>query len=167
MAQKKNLRGKWLRPRLLQEWALGTLATDTLISESGGTAVTNRCKVTSIDVTVSMHNHTVGEGPLIVGVAHSSYTDGQIEEWLEAINAWDEESKIIQEQSRRLCRVLYTLSGQNASEVANDGKFRKFRLNWWLGEGRALNFWAYNSDSNDLTTGTVVNVDGYANVKIR
>ncbi len=105
MAFKKGIKGVWLRPRLSQEIVLSTLAADTLISESGGgTAVTNRVKVTSIDVTIGMHNHTPGEGPLIVGVAHSDYTDAEIEEWVEALNAWNEEDKIAMEQSRRLCR---------------------------------------------------------------
>ncbi len=126
----------------------------------------NRVRVTSIDVMVGIHNHVVGEGPIVIGVAHSDYTDVEIQEWFLALAAWSEEDKIAREQSRRLCRVLGMLSGGTVSEKLWDGRQRKFRLNWLLGEGQAIKFWAFNSDSNDLTGGTVANIDGHANVRL-
>ncbi len=167
MGKKGHVGGRWLRPRLAQEIVLGALATDTLISEGGGgTAVANRVRVTSIDVMVGIHNHTAGEGPLVIGVAHSDYTDVELLEWYLALAAWSEEDKVAREQSRRLSRVLGMLSGGSASERLWDGRQRKFRLNWSLGEGQAIKFWCFNSDSNVLNTGSVVDVDGHANVRL-
>ncbi len=166
MGQKRNIKGKWLKPRLNQEIAIGALAADTLVSEGGGTAVDSSVLVTSIDVMIGIHNHTAGEGPLVIGVAHSDYSDAEIEAWLENLSSWSSEDKIAEEQARRLCRSLGMIGGAQVSERLWDGRQRKFKLNWRLGEGQALNFWCFNSDSNNLTTGTVVNIDGHANVKL-
>ncbi len=167
MAKKGRIGGRWLRPRLAQEIVLGALSTDTLISESsGGSAVSNRVRVASIDVMVGIHNHTAGEGPIVIGVAKGDYTDAEIQEWFLALAAWNDEDEIAREQSKRYCRVLGMLGGASVSERLWDGRQRKFRLNWSIGEGQSINFWAFNSDSNDLTTGSVVNVDGHANVRL-
>ncbi len=165
MAGKKSYGGRWRRPRLLQEWALGALATDTLVSEGGGTATDQEAIVTSIEVTVARNNGTQGEGPILVGVAHSDYTDAEIEQCVEALGAWTSADKIAEEQSKRLVRMLGTFAG-DATEKLWDGRKRKFKLNWRIADGQAINFWAYNSDSAVLTTGSAVNVDGYANLKL-
>jgi len=164
----KRVRGRWIRPRLLEEFALGTLVTDTLISQSsGGTAVTQDVVVTSIDISISMNNHVAGEGPILIGVSHSDYTDAEKEEAVEATGAWTVANKIAQEHSRRLVRILGTFAGNLASEVLWDGRQRKFKLNWPIQDGQAIAFWAYNSDSADLSGNTQINVDGFANVRLR
>ncbi len=103
---------------------------------------------------------------MLIGVAHSDYTDAEIEQCVEALGAWTSADKIAEEQSKRLVRILGTLNGNEVAEGLWDGRQRKFKLNWRLADGQALNFWAYNSDPAALSGNTSLNVDGHANIKL-
>ncbi len=116
----------------------------------------------SLDTLVSLHNLTAGQGPIIVGVAHSDYTDAEIEEFVENVTSWTQSDQISQERSRRKIRQIGVFSGVGAEEVLNDGKPIRTKCRWQLQDGQALNFWAYNASGAVLTTGGVVDFFGKA-----
>ncbi len=111
----------------------------------------------SIDSLWDFLNHTDGEGPLLVGVAHGDYTLAEIEEFIE-LNFFNPQNKIGEEQSRRLIRKIGRFSGLGVSGELNNGIPIRTRLNWNLNTA-GLQPWVYNRDIGALTTGTVVRAD--------
>ncbi len=168
MAQKRKYSGKWYFPRLDESFALATLAAADVISQQGGTAVVDSTRVTSIKVGIGVANLDEADGPVVIGVAHSDYTDPEIEEWMEATASWDLGDKIAQERRKRRCRILATLTPDVASGGAQafNGAQRKFKLNMLLSEGDSLNFFAYNRGAATMQTGAEVKVTGNANCRI-
>ena len=132
--------------------------------------VEERTRCSSLDATWSMSNFTPaqGDGPILVGVAHSDYTAAEIEEVIENTGSWTEGSKVEQEIAKRLVRVIGTLrslTGATENDVLNDGKPIKTKLNWILNSGDTLKIWAYNIGGSALaTTDPEVNVFGHANL---
>ncbi len=150
---------------------LGTLAQQTLISGTVGDSVTEKAYCSSVVATYSLDEMTTaaGDGPIVVGVAHSDYTDAEIEAWFENTGSW-EQGDLVQnkEIGRRLCKVVGTFRNPQDSTDSwplNDGRKIKTRLGWMLTTGQTLRFWAYNSGTSALaTTDPQVNVEGHANL---
>ncbi len=160
---KHQKRGRGFRvPQIDNGIALGALAANDLVSEGGGTATDSDIWLMSIDTVVGLHNLTAGQGPILVGVAHSDYTDAEIEEWVENVTSWTRSDKISEERSRRKIRQIGIFSGVAAEETLNDGKPIRTKCQWALTDGQALNFWAYNSSGAVLTTGGEVDFFGKA-----
>ncbi len=113
----------------------------------------------------TLHNHTAGEGPISVGYAFGDYTVTEIKEALESATSISPGDKIAGEKASRWVRKIGQFSGQNASEVLNDGLPIKTRLNWPVQIGETVAAFAYNNDTNDLTTGSVVGIMGDMFVK--
>ncbi len=144
---------------------LGALATNVaIIAARYGNADGAYRIMTCID-TWSTNDHTVGEGPILVGYAHGSYTVTQIKEFIESGSSISVGSKLAQEQAGRLIRHVGTFAGEDASETLNDGKPIKTRLNWAIPIGTNLNIFAYNDDGSNLTTGTSLRCNGSGWVK--
>ncbi len=123
----------------------------------------NEVRITSCELTVSMRDHTAGEGPLTFGVSHPDYTVAEIAEALGAAQT-SPGSKIEQERGNRLVRTLGTLDGAATEEKANDGRPIRAKLNWLILDGDvALDFWVFNVAGQTLTTGTDVVVTGHLN----
>ncbi len=153
-----------------ESFALSTLADADLLSQAGGTTVVDSVIVSSIKVAIAIAELNDTDGPIVLGVAHSDYTDPEIEEWIEATASWDFGDKIAEERAKRRCRMLaiidsggLTVSG---AVSAFNGAMRKFKLNFRLMEGDSLNFWAYNRSGKVLTTGSIVKITGVANCRI-
>ncbi len=164
----KRYSGKWFFPRVNSTWALGTLASEILISLGAGTAVIGRVWLSSVKFVWSIHSFTVatGDGPITVGIAHSDYTDVEIEEWLEATGSMGFSDKVAQERARRKCRVIGIFPGAAASEVLNDGRPIKTKCGWYLEDGQSFNLWAFNEGSSPLTTGALVSATGNLNLRL-
>lgn len=115
---------------------------------------------------MSWNGGTAGEGPIVVGVAHSDYTDAEIEEVLENVGSWDEGDMIDQEKARRLVRRIGQINSPATAEdgLLNDGKPLKIKLNWLLTTGQTLSFFAFNKGGSSLTTGSYLVVEGHANL---
>ncbi len=163
--------GKYIRGRVNENLSLGTLAPVTLVSVIFDETVTEKALVSSTDVTYSMENKTVGggDGPIMIGLAHSDYTDAEIEEVIENAGSWNEGDKIQQREiGRRLVRTIgvFEETGPNlSSQVLNDGKPIHTKLNWTLVTGQSLRLWAYNLGNSALdTTVPVVHAEGHANL---
>ncbi len=140
--------------------ALGALVAGVVVV-TGLTGTSDaQYRLVSATMSWSMHNHTPGEGPISVGYAFGDYTVTEIKEALESTSSISSGNKVLGEQANRWVRKIGQFSGQNASEVLNDGKPIKTRLNWAVQIGSVVNMFAYNNDTNDLTTGSVVGVMG-------
>lgn len=123
----------------------------------------DRCRISSIEATWAIVGGTVANGPVMVGVAHSDYSDAEKEEALEATGAMNVGDKIAAERTQRLVREIGTI--KMLQETLNDGKPVKTKLNWGIAIGDSLAFWAYNQDaSGPLDTGAVLDIAGFANV---
>ncbi len=149
---------------------LGTLGPDTLISADPSDSVSEAAFATSAVLRWALSNYTDGAtlGPIMVGLAHSDYTDTEVEQWVERASSWELGDKISQEVSRRLIRkVGVFLSPEDAAhdETLNDGKPIKTKLGWRLTTGQTISIWAYNMGTGALvTTSPRVDVQGHINL---
>ncbi len=104
-----------------------------------------------------------GEGPVLVGYAHSDYTATEVKECLESQASIDIGNKTSQEQANRLVRIVGAFAGialSGGDEVLNDGKPIKTRLNWLIPIGDTVDIFAYNETGSTLTTGGLIEADG-------
>ncbi len=153
--------------------SIGTLAAGTLLSQDMDETVTERTLVSSIVANWSLSAWTPvsGAGPLMVGVAHSDYTDTQIEEYIEATTSWAAVNLPTREISQRKIRRIgiFNVSLDALTiEVLNDGKPIKTKLNWVLGSGDTLSVWAYNTGAVAVSgaTNPALRAQGHANLFI-
>jgi len=167
----KRRMGRYLRGKVEQRLDLGTLSANTLISVDLAGTVQERALATSIVSIWALADFTnaIGDGPIVVGVAHSDYTDSEIEAFLENAGSWTEGNKVSQEIARRKVRIVGTFLSSVADSagiaVLNDGKPIKTKLNWILNIGQTLSVWAYNSgDSALATTDPDLTVIGHVNL---
>ncbi len=163
--------GKYLKGNIDESTQLGTLAARTLISEDVE-AVTNRVLVSSIVCNWSLDGIVAGQGPIIFGVAHSDYTDAQIEAVLENTGSWSEgdltSKEIADRKVRQIGQFVGTLDTGTDDIQFNDGKPVKTKLNWILNEGNSLTVWAWNASGSALSTADPAMIcKGHANLWVR
>ncbi len=162
--------GRYIRGNINELLNVGTLAAATVISADFDNVVDERTLVTSIVSTYSVDSWTQASdiGPLVVGVAHSDYSDAEIQEWFTQTVSWDEGNKIAQEINNRKIRVITTLQAPLSATgvfVANDGKPIKTKLNWILTQGQTLSVFAFNAGTAAFaTTDPDVRMEGHANL---
>lgn len=151
--------------------ALGTLVADDVVITAIAETVEEKTWISSIIATWVNADYTPGEGPIIVGLAHSDYTAAEIEEFLENTGSWSEGNKVAQEVARRKIKIVGTFALDPTSATAalnaeslNDGKAMRTKLNWLLTTGQTVDVWAWNKSGANLTTGQVVRVQGHANL---
>lgn len=164
--------GRYIKGTIQQELDLGTLASRTLVGVANANTVTEKAWVSSMKATWTIDDFTsnAGDGPIAVGVAHSDYSDAEIEAWIENSGGWSE-GNLVQDREvgRRLIRqvgVITMPSGSAASSYSlNDGRPVKTKLGWMLITGQTLRFWAYNLGESALdTTDADLQVFGHANL---
>ncbi len=162
--------GRYIRGNVDEELALAALASKDVVGAVFDETVTERTKVTSIVATYSLGELTpaAGVGPIICGVAHSDYTDAEIEEWLELSGQWAEGNMVAREVASRKIRQIGTFEtpdGATSVGVLNDGRAIKTKLNWILTTGQTLRLWAYNSGLQPVATTTPsLTVNGHVNL---
>ncbi len=165
--------GRYIRGNVDENLALGTLAAGTLISAVFDETVNERTLISSLVAAWNMSDFTpaADTGPIIVGVAHSDYTDAEVEAFIENTGSWNEGDMIqSREVGRRLVRIVGTFqtpqSGDAALNVSlNDMVPVKTKLNWILLQGQTIRYWAYNAgDVAIATTNPNVRLHGHANL---
>ncbi len=162
--------GRYLRGRVDEDLAIGTLASKTLVGTNFDEVVNERTLVSSVVASWSIANWTpaAGVGPLVFGVAHGDYSDAEIEEVIENTGSWNEGDKIAAERARRQIRTIGVYqSPLDAAGVTtlNDGKPVKVKLNWILNQGESLKIWAYNTGTAAFaTTAPILHTQGHANL---
>ncbi len=168
--KRRRRMGRYIRGDMDEQLSLGTLAAKTAVKGNFDQTVNERSLISSIVATWAMTSFTksTGDGPIMVGVAHSDYSAAEIEETLEASGSWDEGDKVQQEVSKRLIRRIGIFENpvdEAAAVVLNDGKPIKTKLNWIVNQGQTLSLWAYNTGTSALaTTAPVVSALGHANI---
>ncbi len=149
---------------------LSTLAPTTLISSTNSDTVTEKAWLSSIVATWSMDQFTegAGDGPILCGIAHSDYSDTEIEEFVEQVTSWDEGDLVSKEISSRKIRRVGTFSQTGpalSGMVLNDGRPIRTKCGWMLTSGDTIKYWAYNTGSSALaTTSPAVVTSGHANL---
>ncbi len=164
--------GKYLKGNVNETLTLGTLAALTLISAPMDETVNERTFVSSLVAAWILTKFTPGadDGPIMVGVAHSDYSDAEIEEYIENIGSWNEGDLVnTREISKRLIRKVGVFRWR-ATDVndfallAGGGKITT-KLKWILNQGQTIRIWAYNMGSSALaTTSPVVFTEGHVNL---
>ncbi len=169
--QRRRKFRRYIRGVIDIDYLLGSaLAAKTLKGQALGDVVADTTWLSSIVATHTMQNYTTGQtrGPITVGVAHSDYSDAEIEEWYERTLSWDEGNLVRQEQAKRKIKLIGTFrnpTGPAETAELNDGKPIRTKCNWRLNENDTLRFWAYNNGTGALsTTDPSVGVHGHANL---
>ncbi len=159
MARKKNRRPLRVLPFSVSA-AAGALANGDVVSTAISDTVDEKMWLASMDAIHAARDFTAGEGPIVVGVAHSDYSAAEIEECLEAQASWDASDLVAREQARRKVRTIGTFPNVASGEVLNDGKEIRTKLGWIAEAGMTLQFWTWNKSGAALTTGGIAEHDG-------
>ncbi len=163
-------RRAYLRGAMEEELLLSTLAGKDVISDISDSTVDTKTWVSSCRLTWALSNLTeaFSQGPITVGLAHSDYTDAEIEEFLEQTASWTQGNLPGQEIARRKIRVVGTFDTPNIAlgkSVLNEGKPITTKCGFLLQIGDGVRYWAYNNGSNALaTTSAELTVAGHANL---
>ncbi len=169
MPKKGGRRRKYLKGNVDEKLSLGTLNASTLISDIFDETVNERTLISSLVASYSLDNLTAPQGPIEFGVAHSDYTDAEIEEFIENTGSWNEGSLVEQEIAKRKVRKIGTFAAESLAGTTdvpfNDGKPVKTKLNWIVNQGQTLRIWAYNHSSSALaTTVPLITMAGHCNL---
>ncbi len=161
--------GKYLRGGIDENIGFGSLGAKTLVAVNLDETVNERTLVSSVVASYSLAELTAGAniGPIMVGIAHSDYSDAEIQAVIDQTASWNEGDKVGQEVAKRLVRRIGQFEdlGSLAPVVLNDGKPIKTKLNWILLQGQTLKLWVYNLGSGAVATTTpIVTMQGHANL---
>ncbi len=140
--------------------ALGALANVTVQTGALVGTADGAYRLMSTNLLWSIKNQTVGEGPIVVGVAHGDYSVAEIKEAIESGSSINIGDKVAIEKGNRLVREIGVFSGLATEETLNDGRPIKTRLNWAIPIGINVNCFAYNDSGAQLNTGTIVDATG-------
>ncbi len=132
----------------------GVVQLDTLLP-----ALTEDLFIVSVDCRWGIANHTPQEGPLEVGLAHGDYTAAELIEFLDA-NVIDPDDMIANEHSKRKVRRSGLFSGLAQEEVLNNGNAIRTPCKFTVGDGKSFTYWLRNRSGAQLTTGTLLLIQG-------
>ncbi len=152
-----------------EDITFAALASKTSVAQIFGNVVGTRMVATSIEAAYAMQDLTAGDdvGPIMVGLAHSAYSNTEIQEYLEQAGSWNEATPQSQEVNRRMIKRIgiFPMTGQTEDQVLNDGKPIKTKLNWLLTVGQSLDIWVYNMGGAAVATTTPnVHAQGHVNL---
>jgi len=150
---------------------VGTLGAKTLDSDNLAGTVTESTWCSSVKATWSLSDFTnaIGDGPILVGIAHSDYSSAEIEAFIENSAGWNVGNEVQKEISRRKIRIvgsfLSSVADSSGIAVLNEGRPICTKCNWMLNTGQTLKIWVYNQgDSAIGTTDPDLSVFGHANL---
>ena len=169
--RRRRSMGRYIRGNVDQQVDAASLAATDVVGAAFVGVVDGRTLATSAVLTWTIQNWTDqnGSGPLICGLAHNSYTDAEIEEWIESTGQWNIGSLVAQEINKRKIRQVGAFASPDAPSdllVLNDGKAIKTKLNWMLEEGQTLRMWVFNSGTLAVAGATDprIRVTGHINL---
>ncbi len=167
--RRRKPRGRYIKGNVDENLSLGTLASGVLVSDTWDETVGERTLISSIDVSWSMDLLTAPQGPFVFGVAHSDYSDAEIQEVLDESGSWNEGNLVSREHGKRLVRKIGVMSSEQLAGTVDvlfmDGKKIKTKLNWILTTGDTLKMWILNRSATAVaTTVPVLKADGHANL---
>ncbi len=151
--------------RISSQLAGGALTSGNVIGGAISDAAVDTTRFISLNSTYQLEDLQPGDNGVQFGVAHSDYTDDEIEECLEASGSMDIGNKVAQEQANRLVRHIGVFTDED--NMFNDGKPVKTRLNWKMAEGDTLKMWIRNGSGTTWTTGNLILVQGELWITVR
>ncbi len=175
MAKHGKGKGRKFRPylkgRLDETLDLGTLGAKVLVGANAAGVLEEKAWLTSIKATWSLDDFTpaTDDGPILVGICHNSYSDAEIEAFIEnTTGSWAAGSMVQQEIAKRKIRIVGTFRNPPAAtqaETLNEGRPIRTKCGWQLQTGDTVKIWAYNQGASALaTTAPNVLVEGHANL---
>ncbi len=163
----RRRRGRLLKGNVDDNLTVGALTALDVISTIFDNVVDERSFLLSMEAVWGQHDATIGEGPVVVGVAHSDYSAAEIEEWLEVTGSWNEGDLVELEiglRGKRI-RIVGAFPMATSDEVLNDGKPIKTKLGFIVNQGQSFQIWAYNKSEATFTTGMILTTNGHCWVK--
>ncbi len=140
------------------------LLSDNLIATSDA-----EYRLLSVKLVAGWSNVAVIDGGLMFGVAHSDYTDTEIEECIESTTSISPGDKIANEKANRLVRIIgmMTPAGTtgNGEAIHNDGRPTTTKLNWAIPIGKQVKMWVYNTSNAGWSSGSELSLVGTCVVK--
>ncbi len=171
LAAKRRKFRKYLRGNIDHKLQLSTLGANTLIGSNVADTVvdTTWCSSVRATWTLDLFTASTSDGPILCGIAHSDYSDAEIEEFVENITgSWDAGDLVSQEVARRKVRLVGVFDNPQDTTVAAriaDGKMITTKAGWMLSPGDTIRIWAYNTGDGALqTTDPAMRTQGYANL---
>ncbi len=161
---------KYLKGKVTEDFALGTLAAKTIIAQLLSDNLTEKAWLSSVKLkwAISQVTPVTDVGPVMVGVAHSDYTATEIEEWIENAASWEQGNEVAQEIAKRKireCGIFDTPLAVQDAVALNEGRAFTVKCGWMLTTGQTLRVWAYNMGGQPFaTTDPQVSVNGHANL---
>ncbi len=111
---------------------------------------------------------TANAGPILFGVAHSDYTNAEIEEFIENVDSWNEGNLVQQEIAKRKIRIIGHFSAPESAahdSVFEHGRKVRTKIGWMLETATTLQLWMYNTGTNSVATTTpTIDGRGHANL---
>ncbi len=162
---------RYLRGQIDFQLPLLTLATEDVVGANVSDTVVEKAWISSVRATHTLSGAVASalDGPILVGVAHSDYTDAEIEAWIENSESWNARDLVAQEAAKRKIRrigvfnIVFDDTGLGSATL-NDGKPITTKCNWMLQSADTVKFWAYNMGAAIIITGYLYDVQGHANL---
>ncbi len=173
MARKKGgFNRRYLKGVINAVDAPGALGSKAVSTTDFPDTVSEKTWISSIVASWSLANMTpaANAGPFLVGVAHTDYSNPEIEEFLESVGSWDEGDLVqSRETSRRLIRQVGTIGmPDDASDIVelNDGKPIRTKCGFYLQSGQTLQLFVYNLGGSSIsgTTSPQFHARGHVNL---
>ncbi len=172
MADKKKGRKfrKYIRGPILIDLNLATLAAVTLLGVNVTDSVQEKAWLSSVVLRWDLEGMlaSADSGPVLCGIAHSDYSDAEIEAWVEQATGWAEGDLVSREIGSRKIRQVGTFLVPSATagniQVLNDGKPVRTKCGWMLMTGQTVRVWAYNLGQAALTGSPALHSVGHANI---
>ena len=140
--------------------ALGALGASIVTSGALTNLGTTKFRVVSTDLTWSLKDKAIGQGPIKVGIFNGDLSNTEVGEALDA-SPTSMADIVGREQARRPVRSVGQFSAGSTDSVLNDGKPIRQKLVTMLDEGVELEAFARNGDSGTLTTGVLIDIVGF------
>jgi hypothetical protein len=115
---KKRYR-RYIRGNVNEVLPLLTLGPTAVVSTPNGDVVDEKSWISSLVARWSMQGFTptVDDGPIMVGVAHSDYTNAEIEAWIELTTGWAEGDLVSREIAKRKIRKVGVFEHEGIADV--------------------------------------------------
>ncbi len=161
---------RYLKGVINVENDFGGMAAKAINSTDMPDVVLEKTWCSSIVATWTLSNWTPTAlaGPILFGVAHSDYTNAEMEEFIENVESWNEGNLVQQEVAKRKIRIIGHFAAPESAAhdtVFEHGRKVRTKIGWILQTGTTLQVWVYNTGTMSVATITPsIDGRGHANL---